>query len=250
MAKKKKNVKAVEGEEEKSGSKIVVALVAILIILIWLAIFALCVRWDVGGFGSSVLEPVLKDVPVLNKILPDTEIESLIVDEKYPYATLNEAVARIKELETQLENSKNSSNEDTTKITELQAEIDRLKRYENDQVQFENLKSEFYEQIVYADNAPDVEEYKKYYEQIEPDKAAELYKQVVQSKQASEEVQEYAKAYSSMKAAQAAKIFEAMTDNLELAAQILNAMGSDSRGAILGAMNPDVAAQITKIMEP
>ncbi len=250
MAKKKKNVKAVEGEEEKGGSKIVVALVAILIILIWLAIFALCVRWDVGGFGSSVLEPVLKDVPVLNKILPDTEKESLIVDDKYPYATLNEAVARIKELETQLENSKNNSNEDTTKITELQAEIDRLKRYENDQVQFENLKSEFYEQIVYADNAPDAEEYKKYYEQIEPEKAAELYKQVVQSEQASAEIQEYAKAYSSMKAAQAAKIFEAMTDNLELAAQILNAMGSDSRGAILGAMNPDVAAQITKIMEP
>lgn len=250
MAKKKKNVEAVEGEEEKGGSKIVVALVAILIILIWLAIFALCVRWDVGGFGSSVLEPVLKDVPVLNKILPDTEKESLIEDEKYPYATLKEAVARIKELESQLENSQNSNTEDSTKISELQAEINRLKRYEDEQVNFENLKAEFYEQVVYADKAPDVDEYRKYYEEIEPDKAADLYKQVIKSQQASEEVQEYAKAYSSMKAAQAAKIFESMTDDLELAADILNAMGSDSRGAILGAMNPDIAAQITKIMEP
>ena len=157
MAKKKKNVEAVEGEEEKGGSKIVVALVAILIILIWLAIFALCVRWDVGGFGSSVLEPVLKDVPVLNKILPDTEKESLIEDEKYPYATLKEAVARIKELESQLENSQNSNTEDSTKISELQAEINRLKRYEDEQVNFENLKAEFYEQVVYADKAPDVD---------------------------------------------------------------------------------------------
>lgn len=249
MAKKKKNIENVEGEE-KAGSKLVVALVAILIVLIWLAIFALCVRWDVGGFGSTVLEPVLKDVPVLNKILPDTQTESLIVDEDYPYATLNEAVSRIKELENQLKASQESEAASATKITELQAEVDRLKMYENNQVEFENLKAEFYENVVYSDKAPEIEEYRKYYEEIEPEKAADLYRQVINSEQASEEVQEYAKAYSSMKEDEAAKIFEAMTDDLELAAEILNAMGSDSRGAILGAMDPDVAAQITKIMEP
>ena len=41
-----------------------------------------------------------------------------------------------------------------------------------------------------------------------------------------------------------------MTDNLDLAAEILGAMDSTSRGNILGAMNADVAAQITKIMQP
>lgn len=251
MSKKKKNVEGVEDlEEEKGGSKFAVAVVAILIILIWLAIFALCVRWDVGGFGSSVLTPVLKDVPVLSKILPDTEKNSLIEDEEYPYATLKEAVARIKELEAQLEAAQNTNTDGDTKISELQAEVNRLKQYENNQVEFEQLKSDFYENVVYADNAPDIEEYKKYYEEIEPEKAEELYKKVVKDEQASEQVQEYAKAYSSMKAAQAAKIFESMTDDLELAAEILNAMGSDSRGDILGAMDPDIAAQITKIMEP
>ena len=134
--------------------------------------------------------------------------------------------------------------------TELQAEVDRLKQYEDNQAEFENLKADFYEQVVYADKAPDVSEYKKYYESIEPDKAADLYKQVVSSEQASEQAQEYAKAYSAMKPAQAAKIFEAMTDNLDLAAEILGAMDSTSRGNILGAMNADVAAQITKIMQP
>lgn len=250
MAKNKKKKNVDIDEEEKGGSKLAVALVAVLIVLVWLAIFALCIKWDVGGLGSSVLQPVLKDVPVLNKILPDTETDSLIVDDKYPYATLSEAVAKIKDLETQLAAANNSNSEKDAKISELQAEVDRLKIYENNQAEFENLKADFYEKVVYADKAPDVSEYKKYYEQIEPDKAAELYKQVIKSEQASAEVQEYAKAYSSMKAAQAAKIFESMTDNLELAAEILNAMGSDSRGAILGAMNPDVAAQITKIMQP
>lgn len=249
MAKKKKNVGVVD-EEEKGGSKIAVALVAILIVVVWLAIFALCIKWDVGGVGSSVLQPVLKDVPVLNKILPDTKTDSIIVDEEYPYATLSEAISKIKDLEAQLESANNNNANNENKITELQAEINRLKVYENNQAEFENLKADFYEKVVYADNAPEVSEYKKYYEEIEPEKAADLYKQVVKSEQASEEVSEYAKAYSSMKAAQAAKIFESMTDNLELAAEILNAMGSDSRGAILGAMDPDVAAQITKIMEP
>lgn len=98
--------------------------------MIWLAIFALCVRWDVGGFGSSVLAPVLKDVPVLNKILPDTEKDSLIVDDEYPYATLKEAVARIKELEAQLEAAQSTNTDDDSKIAELQAEVDRLKQYE------------------------------------------------------------------------------------------------------------------------
>lgn len=250
MAKNKKKKNVDVDEEEKSGSKLAVALVAILIIVVWLAIFALCVKWDVGGLGSSVLQPVLKDVPVLNKILPDTETDSLIIDDKYPYATLSEAIAKIKDLEAQLETANKTNSDDAVKIAELQAEVSRLKTYEDNQAEFENQKADFYEKVVYADKAPDISEYKKYYEQIEPEKAAELYKQVIKSDQASAEVQEYAKAYSSMKAAQAAKIFESMTDNLELAAEILNAMGSDSRGAILGAMNPDVAAQITKIMEP
>ena len=87
--------------EEKEGSKIVTVLVILFIILIWLAILVLCIKWDVGGFGSEVLQPVLKDVPVLNKILPKVEGEELIQDDQYPYATLSEAVSRIKELETE-----------------------------------------------------------------------------------------------------------------------------------------------------
>ena len=44
--------------------------------------------------------------------------------------------------------------------------------------------------------------------------------------------------------------FEQMTNNLDLAARILKVMSADDRGAILGAMNSEVAAKITKIMDP
>ena len=53
-----------------------------------------------------------------------------------------------------------------------------------------------------------------------------------------------------MKPAQAAKIFESMTDDLELAASILNNIDATQRGKILGAMDSEVAAMLTKVMEP
>ena len=70
MAKKDKD-KIVGEENESGGSKLVTALIAIVIILIWLAVFAFLIKMDVGGIGSKVLYPVLKDVPVVNKILPN-----------------------------------------------------------------------------------------------------------------------------------------------------------------------------------
>lgn len=239
-----------DAEEKEGGSRFVSVLVTLIIILIWLAILVLCIKWDVGGFGSGVLHPVLKDVPVLNKILPDVKGEELIQDEKYPYATLSEAVTKIKDLENQLNDAKEEATADDEKIASLEAEVARLKEYEEQQTEFLKEKEAFYEQVVYADNAPDIEEYKEYYESIDPENAENLYKQVVQDVQYEDEIKEYATAYSAMKPKQAAGILEAMTDNLELAAKILGAMPSDSRGEVLGAMDPEVAAKITKIMEP
>ena len=46
-------------EEEGSSSKLAVALVTLVIIIVWLAILALLIKWDVGGFGSTVMRPLL-----------------------------------------------------------------------------------------------------------------------------------------------------------------------------------------------
>ena len=56
-----------EDEESGSGS---VFLVTFIIVLVWIAILCLIVKLDFGGFGSNILTPILKDVPVLNMILP------------------------------------------------------------------------------------------------------------------------------------------------------------------------------------
>ena len=85
---------------------------------------------------------------------------------------------------------------------------------------------------------------------MDPATAEFLYKQVVSDLEVSKEIEDYAMAYSEMKPKQAAGIFEAMTNNLDLAAKILREMSAEDRGEILGVMDAEVAAKLTKIMEP
>jgi flagellar motility protein MotE (MotC chaperone) len=236
-------------EEESGGSKIAVILATIVFIAIWLAILALIIKMDIGGFGSTVLQPILKDVPVINKILPETG-EEPVVDAQYPYTTLNEAIDRIKELEVELSNTQSQSQGNSDYVAQLEAEVARLREFENEQSAFEEEKTKFYKEVVFNENAPDISEYKAYYESIDPANAEVLYKQVVQQQEADAEIEEYAKTYSEMKPKQAAAIMEAMQDNLKLVVKILENMETDSRSDILAAMNAEVAARITKMMEP
>ncbi len=250
LKKEQKEARAL-AEDDEGGGALSVILVTIFIVLIWVAILLLLIKLDVGGFGSNVLRPVLKDVPVINKILPAPKASELEEAEQYMgYSSLADAVKRIKELELELQEAQAAKNADSDTVVELQNEIKRLKTFEDNQVEFEKIKNEFYNEVVFAENAPNVEEYKKYYEQIDPTNAEQIYRQVVEQVQTDDEIQKYAAAYSAMKPKQAAGIFEAMTDNLELAAKILHQMSADDRGKILGVMDSEVAARLTKIMDP
>lgn len=249
LKKESKEAAALEDDDEKSGVLSIVFVTAF-IVLIWLAILGLLIKLDIGGFASAVLRPVLKDVPIINKILPAAKGEEGEADLYYGYDSMEEAVQRIKELELELQEVQTTKNEDTSVVDDLKAEIKRLKTFEDNQVEFEKIKNEFYNEVVFAENAPDVENYKKYYEEIDPTNAEILYKQVVEQVEYNKEIEDYAKAYSSMKPKQAAGILEAMTDDLDLAAKILLQMSSDQRGSILGVMDPEVAAKLTKIMDP
>ena len=243
-----------EAELEEEGSNIPIFLATVAIVGIWLLILCVLIKLDVGGFGSSVLKPLLKDVPVVNQILPsETPLgmgEEEAEDEYAGYSNLKEAVEQIKLLELQLEQQDLKSSALEEENSKLEEEVTRLKTFEASQVEFERIKTEFYEEVIYADKGPGVEEYRKYYESIDPATAEFLYKQVVAQLEESKEIQEYANAYSEMKPKQAAAIFENMTNNLELASRILKEMSAEDRGKILGVMDAEIAAKLTKIMEP
>ena len=192
-------------EEEGGSSKLAVALVTLVIIIVWLAILALLIKWD---------------------------------------------VAYIKELEQELAQAQQGSSENSAYIADLEAQSQKLKEYEANEAAFEEEKEKFYNEVVFSDQAPDIEQYKEYYESIDPDNAELLYKQVVEQQQTDSKISDYVKGYSQMKPKEAAAIFDTMTDNLNLVAQILENMDAQSRADILGKMNSDTAAKVTEIMNP
>ena len=249
---KKRGKEGVEGEEEeeKIGSKLVLFFVTLLIIAIWLGIIAILIKSDVGGFGSSVLYPMLKDVPYVNKILPEPDADYVEQESQAPYGSLDEARERIKELEQQLDTARGQNADDQKTIDELQLQIDELMVYKEEEAAFEKEKEKFYEEVVFSDEAPDISEYRAYYESIDPENAEVLYKQVIEQITYDESVQDYVKTYSQMQPKDAAKIFDQMTDNLGLVADILSNMGTKTRADILAAMDVETAARLTEIMEP
>ena len=240
-----------ELEGETTGGGISMFFVTIFIIVIWLGILVVLIKLDVGGFGSGVLAPVLKDVPIINKILPrDTTTETDDLEAYYGYTSLEDAVDQIRALELELQSARTANDTYAQDVTLLKGEVERLKTFEDMQKDFEKIRTEFYEQVVYADNGPGADEYRKYYEAMDPATAEYLYQLVVKSSAASSQMEDYAAAYAAMKPEEAAAIFNTMGNSLDLVGEILWSMTSAQRGAILAKMDPDIAAQVTRLMDP
>ncbi len=237
-----------DDSDEESGGKLSTILLTLLIIIVWLAILCVLIKLDVGGFGSTILKPLLKDVPYVNLILPETAEDDIEETDDYPYATLEDAIEQIKYLELQIQELQESSG--SAEVANLKAEIKRLKAFEEAQTKFETARKQFYEEVVFGDKAPSAEDYKKYYESIDAANAAELYKQVVKQTEEDKEVQDYVNTYANMKPKQAAAAMELMGDKMDLVAKILKKMDVESRAKIMDAFSSDFAAKITKIMEP
>ena len=243
---KKKDKKKKSEEKEGIFSRILTIIIVLFIVAIWLAIFALLIKYDVGGFGSTVLRPMLKDIPGINQILPDIPDEQAAEENNYPYKNLPEAMDRISELEAELAAANGTKKGNANYLAQLEAEVARLKTFEENQLQFQKEKDKFDKEVVFNDKAPDPEEYKKYYESIDTDNAAEIYRQVVEQQDTEKKLVEQAEMYKNMKPEEAAAILNGMGGDLDLVANILLHMKTKDAGAILAKMDTNMAAKITK----
>lgn len=247
MAKKDK----IENQDEESvGSKLVSAIVVIVIIVIWLVVLIVLVKMDVGGFGTKVLRPVLKDVPVINMILPPADDEEAARETDLPYTTLQQALDRITELEKDNKSLTSQLEDAQETISDKDSEISRLKVFEENQAAFEEEKENFYNEVVYGQNAPDADTYSKWYSLLDPENAERIYRQVVQEEAKDNKYKELATTYAAMKPQEAATILQEMGDDLTTVAAILSAMSAEERGAILGKMDAAFAANVTKKLTP
>ncbi len=240
--------------------------ITILIIIIWLAIMALLIKLNVGGFGSDVLAPLIKDVPYLNLILPEGSIsDETAVDSTAATAdttsesgqgnglsTLEDAQAYIKTLEKALQTEMSNNSELTTENEKLKAEVARLEPFEQQQKEFYEEREKFYNDIVYGENALDESAYQAYYEMIDPDTAAEIYAKIIQGQADDAAIKAFATTYSGMKAKSAAAIFDEMVNEnqIELVAKILAQMSVENRGDILAAMEEANSAKLTQLLQP
>ena len=101
------------------------------VVVVWLAVIAVIIKLDIGGFGSNVLAPVLKDVPVLNKILPGVHLTETTNPEMYGgYSNLQDAVNQIELLEKELEKAYSTNTMQEEQLTDLKAEVVRLQEFE------------------------------------------------------------------------------------------------------------------------
>ncbi|MBE5963685.1 MAG: hypothetical protein IKL73_03625 [Lachnospiraceae bacterium] len=249
-AKKKKVIREEYDEEEKSTSRLKSVLLAVLIVIIWIAILCIIIKLDIGSFGSVVLRPVLKDVPVINKILPDVSDEDISAEHGYRYKNIDDAIARIRELELALYEQEAKNEENAMTIAEMMAMISRLEVFEQNQVKYEELKKIFDEEVVFNSKAPDINEYKTWYESMDPENAEEIYREVLEMLQYAQEIIELSNTYSKMEPANAAAIMEEMTGDMDKVAILLKNMKIANRAAIMEEMDPLYAAKITRIMYP
>lgn len=241
MAKKKKN--AGETAEKRKGGKLLSILIVFFILLIWVITFAFLIKMDVGNLGTS-LRPMIKNVPVIKYLLPSVPPEQEAWEENYPYDTMAQAVEKIIALEEALDALSKEDAEHEQTILELQAENIRLEAFEKDQEAFAKRVEEFDRKVVFNSKAPDIAEYKAFYEGIYPETAEKIYRLVVEKIQLDEAIQVEAKRLSSMKPGNAAKILEEMTGSLDLVASYLLAMKTADSAAIVEKMDALYAARI------
>ena len=163
----KRRAKEIAKQEEDlgldEGNGLVTFGATVLIVALWIAVVCVIVKLDIGGFGSSVLTPILKDVPVLNMILPDSgQTETTDPGSYGGYSSLQDAVDYIRQLELELEQVRTASNAKDADLEKLRAENTRLSAFEQKQVEFQRIMQEFYEEVIYAENGPGAEEYRKW----------------------------------------------------------------------------------------
>lgn len=237
-----------KNEQGNAGGKVMTVMMILLIVLIWLAILALLIKFDVGGIGNEVLRPVLKDIPVINRILPEVSDEQLAEENGYPFKNLTEAMEYIKKLEIEADKLREENDDYASRQLEMQKEIDSLRHYEEEQEAFAERVEAFDREVVYNDKAPSTDEYLKWYEGMYPNNAANIYTELLERKLVEESLKKYADYLTSMEPGEAAGILSQYPSDIDLICKLLDCMKKVQVADILREMDELFAARILNRM--
>jgi FtsZ-binding cell division protein ZapB len=153
-----KNKEEANTNSEGMGSKALTVIIIILIVFIWLAILALLIKFDVGGIGTNTFRPILKDIPIVNNILPDLSDEDIANENRYPYKNLNEAVDYIKLLEEKVDKLTEENDDYAERQAQMQTELNTLRHFADEYDDYLKQRELFDREIVYNEKAPEASE--------------------------------------------------------------------------------------------
>jgi flagellar motility protein MotE (MotC chaperone) len=247
------------GGREKGGGvafAIVSLFSALLIIAVVLSGFLFFIlKMNLMGIADTYREALAK-VPLLNLALPAAEGE----EQKLEEMSVEELVAANKSLESEnaaLEAQKAQSDAEIERLRKFEDEYNALVLVNNEksaslQKQGDELAAEKkrLEDMSYDLERKaaegDAEGFAKYFEGVSPEVAQEIYAQVVQKRQESEQSKEYIKLIESMDAKATAAIFESLgVGRIDLIADTLKGMKRDAAGEIIAQLSPALAASVT-----
>lgn len=244
-------------ELQEKGSALSIIIGIIISILVLIAALIALIRLDIADIGTNYAYPILKDIPVLNMILPnvveEVSADAEMTDATYAFETVDEAVERLKVTETLLKDKEVMTQNLQEQIELLQVENARLKVFEENQLLFDERKKEFDKMVVLGEGVPDISNFRVFYQEMKPDNAAEIYAEVIKKEAYNQEIVNIAQMYQGMKPASAAAILTKMTttsSKMKMVVQILEDIDSEQQGAILSAMDTKTAAKITEYLFP
>lgn len=213
-----------------------------IVIIVLLALLVAVIKLDIGKISSKYIAPKIENIPIINKILPKKTEKGL-----YDNHTKEQLVDIISGTQAELEVSQLRIQEQSDQINGLQSKIRDLEVFEAEYLQFKEEKRIFDD---YVGNM-DKEEYVKFYQQMHPENAQEIYAQIITVQQMTKEQRKYSALISEMDETRAAKVLENLFQtDMDIILSILSNMETENASAILAEMDSKIAAVVVKQLSP
>lgn len=213
-----------------------------IVFIVILALIVVVIKLDIGKISSKYIAPKIENVPILKHVLPKKTEKGL-----YENYNKEQLVDIISGNEVEIELAESKIQEQSEEINGLESKVRDLQVFEEDYLNFKEEKRIFDE---YVGNM-DKDEYVKFYEQMHPETAEQVYSQIVQVQQLTKEERKYSALISEMDETRAAKVLENLFQtDMDIILSILRNMETESASAILEEMDSKIASIVVKQLSP
>jgi flagellar motility protein MotE (MotC chaperone) len=200
------------------------------------------VYFNMGNITEKYLRTSMQKIPIVRNILPPKKEQDLYGD-----LDRQQLIAQIEQFKKEATSKDERVSTLKSDVTFKQNQIERLQEIEDQQLQFKEDKEEF--DRILGKNDPKA--FAELYKKMNPDIAATIYKETIEDQKVTKDIKKYTATYEVMDPSSVARIMEEMVNtDLDLVVLILNHIEEEQRGAILGEIEPKIAARVTKRMAP